>query len=112
MLFSVFFGRHALGLLKLREEAAAGDFLYDVQHKDFPERVLCGSETFPAQIGKNWPVVKKRPWVVGDFLWTAWDYLGEAGVGTVSYEKQESFIQPFPCIAAGCAPGKKRAKFT
>ncbi len=79
------------------------DFLYDDQHKDFPNRVLCGSETFPAQIAKTWNMVEAKPWVVGDFLWTAWDYLGEAGVGTVSYEKQESFTQPFPCIAAGCA---------
>lgn len=79
------------------------DFLYDPQHKDYPNRVLCGSETFPQQIGSNWPKVVARPWVVGDFLWTAWDYLGESGIGTVSYEEKGMFTQPFPVIAAGCA---------
>lgn len=80
-----------------------GDHLYDAQHKDYPNRVLCGSETYPSQIGKNWAMVEAKPWVIGDFLWTAWDYLGETGIGTVSYSKQEPFSLPFPGIAAGCA---------
>ena len=79
------------------------EYLYESQHKDYPERLLCGTETFPAQIGKTWTMTEQMSWVVGDFLWTAWDYLGEAGVGAVSYSKQESFSQPYPCIAAGCA---------
>ena len=28
-----------------------------------------------------WRVVEKDPWVLGDFVWTGMDYLGEAGVG-------------------------------
>ena len=80
-----------------------GEYLYDAQHKDYPDRVLCGSETFPSQIARNWSMVESRPWVVGDFLWTAWDYLGETGIGTISYTKQEPFSVPFPGIAAGCA---------
>lgn len=78
-----------------------GRHLYSAQHKDYPKRVLCGSETFPSQIAQNWDAVEKMPWVIGDFLWTAWDYLGEAGVGTVGYGKAESFTQPYPCIQAG-----------
>lgn len=78
-----------------------GDYLYDPQHKDYPERVLCGSETFPQKICSNWRTVMARPWVIGDFLWTAWDYLGEAAAGMISYGKAASFTQPFPVIAAG-----------
>ncbi len=77
-------------------------FLYDAQHKDYPNRVLTGSETFPAAIYDNWNTIKDMPCVTGDFLWTAWDYLGECGVGTVHYGKQGPFTQPFPTIAAGC----------
>lgn len=80
-----------------------GTYLYDGQHKDFPNRVLVGSESFPAVIYENWKAVKTMPWVIGDFLWTAWDYLGECGVGKVHYGKQGSFTQPFPVISAGCA---------
>ena len=28
---------------------------------------------------------KKYPYLIGDFMWTAWDYLGEAGIGAWSY---------------------------
>ena len=80
-----------------------GTYLYAAQHKDYPNRVLVGSETFPAAIHDNWLHVKTKPYLIGDFLWTAWDYLGECGVGSVHYGKQGSFTQPFPTISAGCA---------
>ena len=80
-----------------------GDFLYEPQHQDYPNRVLCGSETFPAKIEKTWNKVKEMPWVVGDFLWTAWDYIGETGVGAVGYDEKVAFTQPFPTLTAGCA---------
>ena len=30
-------------------------------------------------------MVEKLPYVIGDFTWTAWDYLGEAGLGKAAY---------------------------
>ena len=30
-------------------------------------------------------MVKQYPYLIGDFMWTAWDYLGEAGIGAWSY---------------------------
>ena len=30
----------------------------------------------------------KYPWVIGDFIWAAVDYLGEVGVGKVFWEKE------------------------
>lgn len=38
-----------------------------------------GSETYPQDLDVNWELVEKNPYVIGDFSWTAWDYLGEAG---------------------------------
>ena len=55
--------------------------LYEQDHAMFPERVILGSENFPKEIGFRWPLVEKLPYVLGDFTWTAWDYLGEAGIG-------------------------------
>ena len=55
--------------------------LYEQDHQLFPERVILGSENFPKEIGFRWPVVEALPYVIGDFTWTAWDYLGEAGIG-------------------------------
>jgi beta-galactosidase len=51
----------------------------------FPNRVICGSETFPKDIANNWKLVKENGHVIGDFTWTGWDYLGESGIGRVTY---------------------------
>ncbi|MBO4292736.1 MAG: DUF4982 domain-containing protein [Lachnospiraceae bacterium] len=59
--------------------------IYERDHKMFPERVILGSENFPQEIGFRWPLVKKLPYVIGEFTWTAWDYLGEAGIGKAIY---------------------------
>ena len=58
---------------------------YEQDHKMFPERVILGSENFPNEIGIHWPVIEKTPWIIGDFTWTAWDYIGEAGIGKASF---------------------------
>ncbi|MCR4989604.1 MAG: DUF4982 domain-containing protein [Lachnospiraceae bacterium] len=59
--------------------------LYERDHELFPERVILGSENFAVQIGYRWPLVEKLPYAIGDFTWTAWDYLGEAGIGKAVY---------------------------
>ena len=38
---------------------------------------MCGTEYFPMQAKENWEAVLRNPQVIGDFVWTAWDYLGE-----------------------------------
>ncbi len=54
---------------------------YPRDHEMYPERVILGSENFPKEIGKRWPMVESTPYVIGDFTWTAYDYIGEAGIG-------------------------------
>ena len=58
---------------------------YEKDHEMFPDRVMLGSENFPQQIGFRWPMVERLPYVIGEFTWTAWDYLGEAGIGKTLY---------------------------
>ncbi|WP_044915121.1 glycoside hydrolase family 2 TIM barrel-domain containing protein [Butyrivibrio sp. WCE2006] len=64
--------------------------LYERDHELFPERVMLGSENFPKEIGFRWPLVERLPYVIGDFTWTAWDYLGEAGIGKAAYIEDEN----------------------
>ncbi len=59
--------------------------LYERDHEMFPERVILGSENFPQEIGFRWPFIESHPYVIGDFTWTAWDYIGEAGIGKAAY---------------------------
>ena len=74
---------------------------YPLEGKAHPDRVIFGSETFPQDIYKNWQMVKKYPYLVGDFMWTAWDYLGEAGAGAWAYTSDgKSFEKPYPWLLA------------
>ena len=63
--------------------------IYERDHEMFPERVILGSENFAVQIGFRWPMVERLPYVIGDFTWTAWDYLGEAGIGKAVYVDED-----------------------
>ncbi len=76
---------------------------YPMEGKAHPDRVIYGSETFPQDIAKNWEMVKKYPYLIGDFMWTAWDYLGEAGIGAWSYTPDgKGFNKPYPWLLADC----------
>ncbi|MBQ7147674.1 MAG: DUF4982 domain-containing protein [Pseudobutyrivibrio sp.] len=58
---------------------------YAMDAVEEPNRVMVGSETYPPEIATNWREVMKYPQVIGDFTWTGWDYIGEAGVGIPAY---------------------------
>lgn len=71
--------------------------LYEKDHEMFPERVMLGSENFPREIGFRWPLVESLPYVIGDFTWTAWDYIGEAGIGkSVFVEPDDPLVKQGP----------------
>lgn len=74
---------------------------YPKERTAHPNRVVLGTETFPQDIYKNWQMVKKYPYLIGDFMWTAWDYLGEVGIGTWAYtEDGRRFDKPYPWLLA------------
>jgi beta-galactosidase len=73
---------------------------YKKDGRRYPQRVICGSETYPPEIARNWRLVKALPYVIGDFSWTAWDYLGEAGLCTWQYGQNQDLFKPYPCILA------------
>ena len=77
---------------------------YEIDGKLVPNRILVGSETNPPDLDKNWELVEKLPYVIGDFDWTAWDYIGETGIGKINYTDQQSmgFYAPYPCKIAYC----------
>ncbi len=71
-----------------------------VEHELNPNRVVLGTETFPADIVRLWDVVKKNPHVIGDMTWTGYDYLGEAGCGIFYYDGTMNFSSHWPDRAA------------
>ncbi len=74
---------------------------YPMEGKAHPNRLIFGSETFPQDIAKNWAMVEQYPYLCGDFMWTAWDYLGEAGIGAWAYTQDGTgFNKPYPWLLA------------
>ena len=74
---------------------------YPLEGKAHPDRLIFGSETFPQDIAKNWAMVKQYPYLIGDFMWTAWDYIGEVGLGAWAYTKDGTgFNKPYPWLLA------------
>jgi beta-galactosidase len=78
-----------------------GAVRYVMDGKLHPERIILGSETYPSDIYDNWQLVEKLPYLIGDFQWAGWDYLGEAGCGMWQYgEKKGALFKDYPCILA------------
>lgn len=78
--------------------------LYEEDHQQFPDRVIIGTETLPKESFENWNYAEKHSYVIGDFVWTAMDYLGEASVGNAFYDTKEKKrpIMGWPWYNAWC----------
>jgi beta-galactosidase len=76
---------------------------YEYDRERFPERVICGTETFPHRAFAFWEATTRCPNVIGDFVWTALDYLGESGIAQVAIDVPlTSFQAPYPYHLANC----------
>ena len=75
-------------------------------HERVPSRVMVQTESYSRDTWRNYRKVQDEPWVIGDFVWTAIDYLGESGIGRWYYEGEpakEPWEGPmFPNHAAYC----------
>jgi beta-galactosidase len=61
-------------------------FKAEGDHERVPSRVMWQTESYPVEAFKSWAMVNDHPYVIGDFVWTAMDYLGESGIGRHFYE--------------------------
>ena len=55
--------------------------------KKYPRRIILGSETFCSDAYSFWEFAKNNPRLIGDFVWSGMDYLGEVGVGSWEYRE-------------------------
>lgn len=78
-----------------------GSVRYQRDARAYPERVMLGTETLPPDIVRNWRRVQRVPSVIGDFMWTGWDYLGESGLGCKVYASwKDAEVDP-PLLMSG-----------
>ncbi len=76
---------------------------YEGDHARHPERVMYASESLPKDLFDYWSLVEKHPYVIGDFVWTAMDYLGESGVGhSILSDQKNPWFMPWPWFNAWC----------
>ena len=54
---------------------------FEADHARKPDRVMVETESFALEAAPIWETVNSMPSVIGDFVWTAMDYLGESGLG-------------------------------
>lgn len=54
---------------------------YELDHARFPEQVFMGTESFAKDLFAIWDLTDRHNWLIGDFVWVAMDYLGEASMG-------------------------------
>ena len=77
----------------------AGDELHGGPLRDRPRAVpATGSSSArrpsSTAIDRLWRLVLDNPHVIGDFTWTGWDYLGEAGIGRVDRPRDDPTRRP------------------
>ena len=86
-------------------------YAYDAEK--YPDRVIYGSESYPRAALLSWQGARDNVNVIGDFVWTAWDYIGEVGVGRWEVSAEPRPSQPaWPWLTANCGDfdllGRKR----
>ncbi len=86
------------------------------EHAVHPERVVYASETFPRDMVFYKRLADRAPYFLGEFVWTAMDYFGEAGIGANAQLKKGAppfFIPGWPWVNSWCGDidliGKQKA---
>lgn len=77
---------------------------YESDHAKHPERIMMGTESYAKEAFDYWQQVKKHPYVIGDFVWTAMDYFGETGLGNsrLNDESLRGILRTFPWFNGFC----------
>ncbi|HEX2976530.1 MAG TPA: glycoside hydrolase family 2 TIM barrel-domain containing protein, partial [Bacteroidales bacterium] len=64
---------------------------YKSDHTRVPGRRILCTESFPLEAFNYWMGAVDNSWVTGDFVWTGFDYLGEASIGWLGYPHDRNF---------------------
>lgn len=77
----------------------------EAEQAEHPERIVYASETFANEMLDYAALAARAPYFLGEFVWTAMDYLGEAGIGATTHLKKGNppfFFPGFPWVNAWC----------
>lgn len=74
---------------------------YSKDRERYPERLITGMEIFPGSLYDAWKKSQDDPGLIGDFVWSAWDYLGQAAGGTWNTEGASLLSTEYPWLING-----------
>ncbi|TFD83529.1 glycoside hydrolase family 2 protein [Cryobacterium lactosi] len=74
---------------------------YERDLKKYPNRLILGTETFCADAFHFRELAKAHPRLIGDFVWSGIDYLGETGIGAWEYRDYAPEFSGFGWLTAG-----------
>jgi beta-galactosidase len=73
------------------------------EYRAHSERIVYGSESVAGEAFEHWTRVRELDHVIGDFVWTALDYLGESGIGRAHHDGDAApFLAAYPWYVANC----------
>lgn len=78
---------------------------FESDHAEYPDRIIVSTESYPPEAYAFWQGVENNPYVVGDFVWTAMDHLGETGCGNSKISEEplpRVGLQPWPWFSNNC----------
>jgi beta-galactosidase len=61
----------------------------EADHRRVPSRIMMTTESLPGAAFEEWRLAKDNRYILGEFVWTAMDYLGESGIGSWAYGTPE-----------------------
>ncbi len=73
--------------------------IFDEDHERIPSRIMVQTESYPFEAFQSWMDVLDHTWLTGDFVWTGFDYIGEASIGWKGYMQKQDF---YPWNLAFC----------
>jgi beta-galactosidase len=82
---------------------------YEPDHLKYPSRIMVETESNPDLAYETWRQVENHPYVIGDFVWTGMDHIGESGLGDNRYIANEeappdriTIARPWPTWVNWC----------
>ena len=77
----------------------------EADHARRPERIVFASETFPRDAYDYRALAERAPYMLGEFVWSAMDYIGEAGIGAsarIAKTGMPFYLAQWPWVNAWC----------
>lgn len=65
------------------------EYRYKQDGEENKNIIICGTESYPGNFDNVWRNVEDYSYVIGDFAWTSYDYIGEAGLGMAVYSEDD-----------------------